>query len=337
MQQKNIIRKLSTTLCLLFLNNLFLVVSAKSSIRGSENIETDYIIATRALQEVDLPPLSHKVLKNTYGEGWNVWDKQHIIKGLAFKCSWTNYRYGDKSLPMCVHSEDDTVSTAVKSHGYWNECVDIYNLWSSQNGNDSDIFVDIGANIGSCVMHFLMHTNANIIAFEPNPRNLFCLTSTLSNLDYKYQKRVTLFPIGLGSSPSTSIIFGVKGNLGHSSISLDINERRGGRFHHGDLIHVERLDNILNSEELSGNNIRVMKIDVEGFECHVLDGMGTEILSHVDKIHTEVSAGDLEQHGCSSTEYIQKLQNANFQPTLRASYGEAMQTYVATSNRLIQV
>ena len=204
-----------------------------------------------------------KIVKRTYGEGWNVWDKQSIIKGLYLKCSWTSYRTGGKSLPMCVHPEDDVISTSIRTYGFWNECNHMTNLWLNNNNQDNDIFLDVGANIGACIMHFLIHTNAQIIAFEPHPRNLFCLTSTLSKLENQYQNRVILYPIGLGSSQSTSIIFGLKGNLGHSTISLNINEKRDAEhFHQPELIHIERLDSLLNSEELNG--IALMKVDVEG-------------------------------------------------------------------------
>ena len=45
----------------------------------------------------------------------------------------------------------------------------------------------------------LVETDANVLAFEPNPANLFALTSTLLRLGPAYSNRVTLFPAAVGS------------------------------------------------------------------------------------------------------------------------------------------
>ena len=45
------------------------------------------------------------------------------------------------------------------------------------------VYLDIGANIGACIMTMLLASDAFIVAFEPNPANLFRLTSTLLKLE----------------------------------------------------------------------------------------------------------------------------------------------------------
>jgi len=287
---------------------------------------TKFLKSSSSNNNRKLEVIGDKILKRTYGTGWNVWDKQTIIKGVYLRCSWTYYRSGGKSLPMCVHPGNETVSRSINDIGFWNECREVSQLWldASNYINDESVFLDIGANIGSCTMHLLLNTNAKIIAFEPDPRNLFCLTSTLAGLDKEYQDRVTLFPIGLGSDASHSFILGTKHNLGHSVISLlkhahinPVNQ------YEPEQVHIERLDSILDSKEF---NVPVVKIDAEGFECNVVDGMGSILTDSIHTIHTEVFHGELQRFSCGIGKYFEKLQAANFHVSKLNGF-----TYIATN------
>lgn len=64
--------------------------------------------------------------------------------------------------------------------------------------DDTSLYLDIGGNIGSCVMEMLLSTNASIVAFEPHPMNLYNVKKTMSYLGKEYQDRLLLFPVGLG-------------------------------------------------------------------------------------------------------------------------------------------
>jgi hypothetical protein len=80
------------------------------------------------------------------------------------------------------------------------------------------VYLEVGTNIGSCLVDMLMHTDARIIAFEPAPANLFCLTSTLLKLPEEYRARVALFPIGAGDANIESVIYAKSDNHGHSVV-----------------------------------------------------------------------------------------------------------------------
>jgi hypothetical protein len=56
-------------------------------------------------------------------------------------------------------------------------------------------------NIGACVMQVFVTRGASVAAFEPNPSNLFRLSSRLLNLPEDLKSRVTLFPVTLGDEP----------------------------------------------------------------------------------------------------------------------------------------
>jgi len=84
----------------------------------------------------------------------------------------------------------------------------------NHDDDQSVVYVEIGANIGSCVMEMLLSTNASIVAFEPHPRNLYNLKKTVSLLDETYQNRLALFPVGPGNASMTSTIYSGSDNLG---------------------------------------------------------------------------------------------------------------------------
>jgi hypothetical protein len=88
----------------------------------------------------------------------------------------------------------------------------------------SSIYVEVGTNIGACVMDMLMHTDANIVAWEPAPKNLFVLTSTLMQLEEKYRKRVALFPVGAGDVDMASVIYAKVDNMGHSVVGKPVDD-----------------------------------------------------------------------------------------------------------------
>ena len=61
-------------------------------------------------------------------------------------------------------------------------------------------------------------------------------------------------------------------------------------------INIERLDSILNNA--TSMNIRLMKMDAQGFECNVLSGMGAGIAKKIGIIKTEFATRFLRPHNC---------------------------------------
>ena len=163
------------------------------------------------------------------GNPWKLVDWSNPLsleEETLFKCTMTNFVSSatKETAPMCVH-ENDWVSHNIKSNGNWADCNLLPVLWNYVSKEESDaykllFYVEIGANIGSCVMEMLLSTNANIIAFEPHPMNVFNIKKTVSLLDRSYQDRLLLFPIGLGSESAASTIYSASGNLGNSGKSL---------------------------------------------------------------------------------------------------------------------
>jgi len=319
------------------------------------------------------------------GGGWKIWDQQtHLFSNSSLtECRWTEYRVvmgqrrrrrssnssgeiGSRQgggegegeggrLPMCVHKEPDMVSKSIIQRGRWDDCDLLVNMWRSieeeqeqqtQAQTQTLVHLEVGANIGACVMQLLMATSqVQILAFEPNPRNLYCLTATLSGLPVRLKSRVNLFPIGLGSAESEQQIYAEIGNNGNSVVGLETKYRPGVQYHPAVPIFIERLDDILDLSQLGENvvggggvdgggdshkkntntntaaaaaaakiRIGVMKLDVQGYECFALEGM-TETLAHIDKIKFEADERLLKPLGCSFELMSQTFEKSGFKIT----------------------
>ena len=73
-------------------------------------------------------------------------------------------------------------------------------------------------------------------------------------------------------------------------------------------IQVDRLDQLL---QLAGSTrIALTKMDVQGFECLALEGMGSSLLDRSDAFHFEYSRGHLEKQNC--TDLYARFRRAGF-------------------------
>lgn len=158
-------------------------------------------------------------------------------------------------------------------------------------------------------MQMLLSTNATIIAFEPNPRNYFCLTSTLVKMDKHYRDRVFLFPIALGKEASASTINGAKNNQGNSVVGKVIKDPGNPQqaFDEPFPIQVEPLDALLKPLPIS-----LIKMDAQGFECYILEAMEA-VMTQVPAVKTELAPRWLKSfEGCSPIILQEKLQFMGF-------------------------
>ena len=185
-------------------------------------------------------------------------------------CKWTKFRRGVKSYPMCVHSQQDVVSEAIIGGGSWGDCNILSKLWDESIGKGD--YIEIGGNIGACVMEMLTQTDANIKVFEPNPANLFCLTSTLERLPNELSKRVVIYPFALGDKSGVSKIYGAHHNMGNSVVGKIVKDNPEQIFEKGQDISIWRYDQVFPKSQLA----KLVKMDAQGFECNIVRGMGTQ-------------------------------------------------------------
>jgi FkbM family methyltransferase len=136
-----------------------------------------------------------------------------------------------------------------------------------------DVLYDVGANIGFFSL-IAARNGATAIAFEPSPTaaTLLRRNARANQLD------IQLFTVAIGEAP------------GHALLSADqhLTARIG---HHGTPVRVVRLDDV---DDIPPPTL--VKIDVEGFETHVLRGMTRILRTHNPLIICEIHDRNLS--GC---------------------------------------
>jgi len=133
------------------------------------------------------------------------------------------------------------------------------------------VFVDIGASIGlyTVMMSKLLEDKGQVISLEPHPTRFAALTE---NIKINKCNNVTAINVA-GWSKSDELrlyehVFG-GGSLDHSLMA------NSGRYV---VVKAKRLDDIL--KELNINKIGLIKIDVEGAEVNVLQGMKETLMKN---------------------------------------------------------
>lgn len=204
------------------------------------------------------------IVKKRKGRNWEVWNREDPLFGSSkfAQCDWVKFKphFADTKLAksinattssehfMCVHNERDYVADSIRAQGHWSDCNQLSVMWDEylatnkhptgrhqqqpKKTREYQYHFEIGANIGACVMQVLLTTPdyVHVVAFEPNPKNLFCLTSTLNRLPLGLQRRVTLFPVALGATMQNSTINMAVGNYGNSVVSKVIGNGPDQRF-----------------------------------------------------------------------------------------------------------
>jgi FkbM family methyltransferase len=126
-----------------------------------------------------------------------------------------------------------------------------------------DLFVDVGANVGSYTVLAAAHIGSAVISVEPVPATYNHLLNNiyLNNI----HDRVSVFNIALGGKNGYIDFTSTLDTVNHVATKDD-----------KDVIQVEMitLDNLL-----AGKKPSLLKIDVEGFETEVINGAGNTLLA----------------------------------------------------------
>jgi FkbM family methyltransferase len=162
-----------------------------------------------------------------------------------------------------------------------------------------DTFIDIGANIGSYTILASGHVGAKTISFEPIPTTYKTLLDNL--VLNRITEKVIPFNMALGSK-TESLIF--TSNLDTTNHVVEEN------LDSNIIIKSEKLDNIIEYNE----KVKLIKIDVEGFEKQVLLGaLKTLNNSHLCAIIIETNnAGQKYGNYINEIDYI--LSECKFSP-----------------------
>lgn len=165
------------------------------------------------------------------------------------------------------------------------------------------VIIDVGSNIGAFSLNVarLINnkklTNLRIISFEPNPiisagfRYNIKLNPILSD-------KIELHELACGSENQEANLTFNKSNSGGGRISTN-----------GIPVKMVRLDDFLTKYK---GQVKVLKIDVEGFEPSVLQGARKMISTSRPLLYMEVTDQWYRENGSSSSEVIQNLRSLHY-------------------------
>lgn len=140
---------------------------------------------------------------------------------------------------------------------------------------------DVGAYIGLLTMFFAkkVGTKGKVIAFEPNPESFSKLLINIAAYP-----NVTPFNLGLGNKREKLTLVASAYSRATSTVEPTVKQERTTRPYEEWSIQIAPLDT-LNSLPPP----HFVKIDVEGFEYNVLEGMKNTIVSHKPMICIEIN------------------------------------------------
>jgi FkbM family methyltransferase len=163
---------------------------------------------------------------------------------------------------------------------------------------EGDQFVDVGANIGSYTILAGSECGCNTMAFEPIPSTFSELKKNTELNDLS--KLVECHNVGLGSENSTIKFTKSLDTVNHVALEneKDVIE-----------IDVKKLDDLTKEDK-----IRLIKIDVEGFESEVINGSNRILTSDLTKAIIIELNGSGERYGYKDIDIHNQLLDFNFKP-----------------------
>lgn len=191
-------------------------------------------------------------------------------------------------------SKDKYISTNIRNKGaYEPEMGEFIDRALYRTASDTDTIwaVDIGANLGFHSLHMAkMGDNVHVIAFEPAPDTRALLECSVELLNGSGS--ITVIPAGAADVPMVGVLsrhpdspgmttFKTKSDIGFpveklesSELSKD-NEYKDNIAREGG-IQLVRVQDVLEAEgvpEGRSDNLRLLKLDAEGFEIKALEGL----------------------------------------------------------------
>ena len=170
---------------------------------------------------------------------------------------------------------------------------DKFNKFLLGSVHPNDCVWDVGANIGFYTTQFaeLVGATGKVFAFEPSPQNYSELQKNVSAAG-----NVNLLPFGLGEKAETLAFKQGDDDLGATSQVLTPGQEQGGTTFQ---VEIRSGDQLVQSGVAQTPNS--IKIDVEGFELEVLNGM-KQILRNqaLRSIAIEVHFGLLANRGMAN-------------------------------------
>jgi FkbM family methyltransferase len=166
---------------------------------------------------------------------------------------------------------------------YWNDYVIGRRMFYRQFVNSGSTVFDIGANVGTCTEAFLSLGAGKVVAVEPTP-------DLVRKLKYIRDKRVTVVGSGVGKEPGVLRLnlsnFNTLNSFSGEWLDKVAQEVPSGRPQWIETVNVEvtTLDALIKQHGIPD----FIKIDVEGAELQVLQGLSTSPRYLSFEFHSEL-------------------------------------------------
>jgi FkbM family methyltransferase len=161
---------------------------------------------------------------------------------------------------------------------------------------DGDTYIDVGANIGSLTIvgKNKVGLNGKVIAIEAHPKTFYYLKENIlfNNIC------VDIYNLAIGES---------SGTLRITDNTSDDKNAVATATENGLSIEVLTLDDLLKGV----GHIRLLKVDVEGFELAVFRG-ASELLKRTDMVYFESFDEQSARYGFTTRDLIQQVEQAGF-------------------------
>jgi FkbM family methyltransferase len=167
---------------------------------------------------------------------------------------------------MRVHT-GDTIGCVVAVSGVWEPSITAVLRGVLTRG---DVFVDVGAHIGyhTLLAAGLVGEQGRVYAFEPSPERHADL---VANLARNAISNVTAFELAGGERESVGTLFLAPGTNTSASTMVARAAREASAGRERREVRVVPVQDCIAGEDLG--RVRVVKVDVEGFEIEVLRGL----------------------------------------------------------------
>lgn len=135
------------------------------------------------------------------------------------------------------------------------------------NISKDDVVVDIGANIGSASIPLALATGCELIAVEASKQtaSLLCRNASINNV----KCRIAVKAVSDSIANRFISLYGKETNQGSSSLSKEWNISESTNE---ETVEVDTLDNLIKSYNTNEDDIKIIKMDIEGHEYHAFKG-----------------------------------------------------------------
>ena len=185
---------------------------------------------------------------------------------------------------MCTYPKHvNTRANNFRAAVHADKCDAVINLWPKLPAKPTGHFVDVGANIGMCSLLFAA-MGVNVITFEPHAEHVFFLETTLASTP-RLSSFIKLYPIGVGSSATTTVAFTRTVDHFSALASSSVDQPQGQEQGQPYEVPVATLDAVLDCDI----SIELLRVNVEERALDVLQGAsGLLVRKQIRNIHAVV-------------------------------------------------